>query len=64
MPDRINHIIKTDIMLEFIKAHPILIGWLCFVILVYIYAYLDYLYYQYNIKDKVSQLYEALTEEE
>jgi hypothetical protein len=51
-------------MLEFTKAHPILTGWLCFVILVYIYAYLDYLYYQYNIKDKASQLYEALTEEE
>lgn len=51
-------------MLEIIKVHPILTGWFCFVILVYIYAYLDYLYYQYNIKDKASQLYEALTEEE
>ena len=51
-------------MLVFIKAHPILTGWFCFVILVYIFAYLDYLYYQYNIKDKASQLYEALTEEE
>lgn len=51
-------------MLELIKAHPILTGWFSFVILVYIFAYLDYLYYQYNIKDKASQLYEALTEEE
>jgi hypothetical protein len=56
--------IKADTMPEIIKVHPILTGWLCFVILVYIYAYLDYLYYQYNIKDKASQLYEALTEEE
>lgn len=51
-------------MLEFIKQHPFLIGWLCFVILVYIYASLDYAYYRYNIKDKLSKIYNALTEEE
>lgn len=51
-------------MLDIIKEHPILTGWICFVILVYIYAYLDYIFYHYNIRDKAAQLYDALTEEE
>ena len=46
------------------KEYPILTGWLCFVMLVYLWAYLDYAYYRYNIKDKAIQVYEALTEEE
>ena len=51
-------------MLDFIKNHPFLVGWVLFVLLVYIYAYLDYAYYKYNFKDKVMHFYEALTEEE
>lgn len=51
-------------MLDFIKQHPFLIGWLCFVILVYLYAYLDYVYYRFNVKEKVLKIYDALTEEE
>lgn len=51
-------------MLDLIKEHHILTGWLCFVVLVYLWAYLDYAYYRYNIKDKAIQIYEALTEEE
>jgi hypothetical protein len=51
-------------MLDFIKNHPYLVGWVLFVLLVYIYAYLDYAYYKYNFKDKVMHFYEALTEEE
>ena len=35
-------------MLDFIKNHPFLVGWVLFVLLVYIYAYLDYAYYKYN----------------
>lgn len=51
-------------MLDFIKEYPILTAWICFVILVYLYAYLDFSYYRYRIKDKAIQIYEALTEEE
>ena len=51
-------------MLDLIKEYPILTGWLCFVVLVYLWAYLYYAYYRYNIKDKAIQIYEALTEEE
>lgn len=51
-------------MIDFIQEHFILTGWVAFVILVYLYAYLDYVYYRYHIKDKIIQLYEALTEEE
>lgn len=51
-------------MLDFIKQHPFLIGWLCFVILVYLHAYLDYVYYRFNVKEKVLKIYDALTEEE
>lgn len=51
-------------MLDLIKEYPILTGWLCFVVLVYLWSYLDYAYYRYNIKDKAIQIYEALTEEE
>ena len=51
-------------MLDLIKEYPLLPGWLCFVVLVYLWAYLDYAYYRYNIKDKAIQIYEALTDEE
>ena len=51
-------------MLDLIKENPILSGWLCFIVMVYLFAYLDYAYYRYNIKDKATQIYEALTEEE
>jgi hypothetical protein len=51
-------------MVNLIKEHYILVGWFCFVVLTYLFAYLDYAYYRYNIKDKVMQIYEALTEEE
>lgn len=51
-------------MLEFIKEHPILTSWAIFVVLVYLYALLDYIYYRYNIKQKLFKIYEALTEEE
>lgn len=51
-------------MLELIKEHPILTGWICFVIFAYLLAYLDYAYFHYNVKEKIKQLYEALTEEE
>ena len=51
-------------MPDIIKEHYILAGWLCFVALVYLYAYLDYLYYRHNIKDKLQKAYEAITEED
>ena len=51
-------------MIDFIKEHPVLTGWTCFVFITYLYAYLDYVFYRYNIRDKASQLYDALTEEE
>lgn len=51
-------------MLTFITAHPILTGWFVFVMAVYLYAYLDYAYYRYGIRQKVLRIYEALTEEE
>jgi hypothetical protein len=51
-------------MFDFIKEHLFLFAWCVFVLAVYIYAYLDYVYYRYNVKDKIIHLYEALTEEE
>lgn len=51
-------------MMDFISNHPFLVGWTSFVLLVYLYAYLDYVFYHYNISYKASQIYDALTEEE
>ena len=51
-------------MLDFIIEHPVLIGWLVFVALVYLFVYLDYTYYRHNIKDKLKQAYEEITEED
>ncbi len=54
----------TLYMLDFIKEHLVLTCWLAFVALVYLFAWLDYLYYRYNLKHKAIQIYEAITEEE
>lgn len=51
-------------MLDFIKEHPFLVSWIAFVLLVYLYAFLDYIYYRHNIKEKAIHIYHALTEEE
>ena len=51
-------------MLEFVKQHYLLIAWMAFVILVYLYVYLDYLYYKNNVREKLYKMYEALTEED
>jgi len=51
-------------MLDFIQKQPLLVGWLIFVVLIYLYVYLDYMYYRHNIKNKLKQAYEAITEED
>ncbi len=51
-------------MVDFIKEHLILTCWLAFVVLVYLFAWLDYVYYRYELKKKAIQFYEAITEEE
>ncbi len=51
-------------MTDFIAHHPLLTGWLAFVAVVYLYAWLDYIYYRYNIRGKAIRIYEAVTEEE
>lgn len=61
--EQIPNTVYSD-MPTFITAHPILTGWLVFVMAVYLYAYLDYAYYRYGIRQKVLRIYEALTEEE
>ncbi len=50
--------------LTFLKEHLILAGWLTFVVLVYLLAWFDYIYYRYDLKHKAIQVYEAITEEE
>lgn len=51
-------------MMDFVTKHPLLTGWLAFVAIAYLYAWLDYIYYRYDVKHKVIQIYEAITEEE
>ncbi len=51
-------------MPDFITEHPYLTAWIAFVVLVYLYAWLDYIYYSHNLKEKATQLFEAITEEE
>ncbi len=50
-------------MLDFVKEHYLIIIWATFVVLVYIFAILDYYYYKNNVRDKLNKMYEALTEE-
>lgn len=51
-------------MIDIITEHPIITGWAAFVALVYLFAWLDYIYYRYDLKHKAIQIYEAVTEEE
>ncbi|MCM1373233.1 MAG: hypothetical protein NC113_10010 [Bacteroides sp.] len=51
-------------MIDIIKEHPFITGWTAFVALVYLFAWLDYIYYRYDLKRKAIQIYEAVTEEE
>lgn len=41
----------------------ILIGWICFVVLVYLHMIWDTLYYYRNLSEKFRKLYRAFTEE-
>lgn len=38
--------------------------WLAFVALVYLYAWLDTVYYNMNVRKKVKQIIDAITEDE
>lgn len=51
-------------MIELITQHPFICGWLAFVVLVYLFAWMDYVYYRYGLKRKAIRIYEAITEEE
>ena len=50
-------------MIELISTHPYIAGWLAFVLLVYLYAGMDYVYYRYELKRRAIKVYEAITEE-
>lgn len=51
-------------MIEFVKNHYMIILWAASIIIIYAYAYLDYIYYKNNLKEKIENFYNALTEEE
>ena len=51
-------------MINFIKDYFMAIVWIIFVLCVYIYAYIDYIYFKNNWKEKIENFYKVLTEEE
>ena len=63
---RLNAHIKPlyNKMIEFVKNHYMIIVWAASIIIIYAYAYLDYIYYKNNLKEKIENFYNALTEEE